>query len=249
MAKAKKTTTVKKPIMAKKPVNTKASKKPVKKPAAKKPVKKSKKNQPGKIRRHLNFGNFSILVGLVLVILGASLLLNPFLSWLDQRSLAVQTTQEVISQSQPAQEIPRIEGKPASITVDSVKINLPVVDGIYYPRSATWSLSLDKAHYGTITTLPNNQSGNTFIYAHNRKNVFMSLPKVQVGDLAVVTATDGKKFIYKYRTAITTTPEDTTILNYQGAPILTLQTCTGAWYQNRTLFIFDFVSVEEPTNA
>lgn len=186
-----------------------------------------------------------MLVGGVLLLIGVLMLINPLIAWVNQKSLAVQSFQEITSKSAPANEVPRIEGKPNTITISSVNINLPTVEGIYYPKSATWNLSLDKAHYAVMTPMPNNQSGNTFIYAHNRKNVFMSLPAIKEGDLAVVTTENGKKFTYRYRSAITTEPNDTSILSYQGAPILTLQTCTGMWYQNRTLFIFDFVSFEE----
>ncbi len=245
--KAVKAASKNKKLIAKKPQPVKAVKK-IKAPKIssqkynKKIAKKSNNLKPSK---YLNFGNFSLAIGAILLVFGVSMLIGPFISRVNQKSLAVQSVDEVISQSAPPNQVLRVEGRPSVISVPSVGINLPIIDGIYYPKSASWSLSLDKAHYAVMTSLSNNQSGNTFIYAHNRRGVFINLPSVKVGDLAVITTEDGKKFTYRYRSATTTNPNDTQILNYQGAPILSLQTCTGLWYQNRTIFIFDYVSVEE----
>lgn len=256
MAKAKKTTkpakavkaaSKNKKLIAKKPQPVKAAKKTkASKISSQKYNKKiAKKTNSFKPSKYLNFGNFSLAVGAILLVLGISMLVGPFISRVNQKSLAVQSVDEVISQSAPANQVIRVEGKPSIISVPSVGINLPIIDGVYYSKSASWSLSLDKAHYAVMTPLSNNQSGNTFIYAHNRQGVFINLPAVKEGDLAVVTTENGKKFTYRYRSATTTNPNDTQILDYQGAPILSLQTCTGLWYQNRTIFIFDYVSVEE----
>lgn len=134
-------------------------------------------------------------------------------------------------------------GEPVQIDLPSVNISIPVINGFYYKSSNSWSLSTDKAQYATITPMPNNQGGNTFIYGHNRWEVFYRLPKIKMGDEAIVTTKNKHKFIYKLIDVNTTKPDDTSIFTYKGAPILTLQTCTGMWYENRTLFKFQLVKV------
>ncbi len=136
-----------------------------------------------------------------------------------------------------------IKGKPVRIVLPDVSIDVQIADGIYYPSSKTWSLSLTKAQYALMTPEANNQEGNTFIYGHNRKEVFNRLPKLQIGQLAYVYTDNNHIFTYKYRSHYETNPNDDTLFTYRGAPILTLQTCTGIWYQNRDLMTFDLVKV------
>lgn len=136
-----------------------------------------------------------------------------------------------------------IQGKPIRIVIPAVNIDVQIADGIYNKSSKTWSLSLDKAQYALMTPEPNNQAGNTFIYGHNRKEVFNRLPKLPIGQEAYIYTDNNHVFTYRYRSHYETTPYDDTLFNYKGAPILTLQTCTGIWYQNRNLMTFDLVKV------
>lgn len=195
-----------------------------------------------RIRRYLTFENFSILAGSVFLIAGM-VFINKQIGIFHIASAKDSGT--FLSESKPLEIKPvRIEGKPATIEVVSVGINLPIVDGYYDYTRASWTLTLDKAQFGVMTALANNQSGNTYIYGHNRKGVFMSLPGVKVGDIAKVTTENNKVFTYRFREAVTTTPSDASLLAYDGSPILSLQTCTGFRYKDRTLFIFDFEKVE-----
>ncbi len=137
-----------------------------------------------------------------------------------------------------------IKGKPVRIVIPAVNIDVQIEDGIYYPRSKTWSLSLTKAEYALMTPEPNNQGGNTFIYGHNRKEVFNRLPGLPIGQEVTVYTDNNHVFTYKYRSHYETNPNDSGFLtNQQGPPTLTLQTCTGIWYQNRNLMTFDLVKV------
>ncbi|MEX0881544.1 MAG: sortase [Candidatus Saccharimonadales bacterium] len=138
---------------------------------------------------------------------------------------------------------PLVEGTPVRISVPSAQIDLPVALGEYYPTTKSWTLSTDKAHWGVMTAKANNKSGVTFIYGHNRRQVFSALPKIKPGDEAVVTTEKGHTFSYKLVKSTVTNPEDTSIFTYKGKPVLVLQTCTGLWYQDRQLFVFDFVEV------
>ena len=94
-----------------------------------------------------------------------------------------------------------------------------------------------------MTAPSNNQSGNTFIYGHNRPAVFAKLSKLQIGETVKVYTDNNHTFTYKFRSAYETSPNDASLFEYDGAPILTLQTCSGLWDQNRYLMTFDLVGV------
>jgi LPXTG-site transpeptidase (sortase) family protein len=135
--------------------------------------------------------------------------------------------------------ITKLQGKPVRISIPSLKIDLPVIDGFYNADKQTWTLTNNKAQYATITPEANNQEGNTFIYGHNRRDVFASLHKIKVGDQAIIHTENGHQFTYTFRSSLETNPYDDSLFYYEGAPILTLQTCSGIWQQNRQLFTFD----------
>lgn len=137
-------------------------------------------------------------------------------------------------------------GYPVRIEVVEADINVSVAKGYYNKQTGKWTLSKNNAHYAVMTSRPNSAGGNTFIYGHNRSNVFARLLKIKPGTVAYVTTDNNQRFVYKMTRSFTTNPQDSSILNYKGAPILTLQTCSGANFQNRTLFVFELVGV---TNA
>jgi LPXTG-site transpeptidase (sortase) family protein len=105
----------------------------------------------------------------------------------------------------------------------------------------TWTLSLSKVQYAVTTPEPNTTGGNTFIYGHYRKGVFATLHTIQAGAQAVVKTSNGHSFYYQLASERVTNPSDTSLFNYQGKPILTIQTCSGLFFQNRQLFTFDLV--------
>jgi LPXTG-site transpeptidase (sortase) family protein len=150
----------------------------------------------------------------------------------------------------PAQVAPKpqgpdiIQGEPTRIVIPSVNIDIPVTDGYYNAAAKVWTLTLDKAQYAVMTPQPNNKSGNTFIYGHNRAQVFNRLPRIQAGAIATIYTDNGHVFTYTFRDSRTTDPSDASLFEYEGAPILTLQTCTGLLYQNRQLFTFDLTGVK-----
>jgi sortase (surface protein transpeptidase) len=138
-----------------------------------------------------------------------------------------------------------ITGNPVAISIPSVKINVSVVDGYYNQKSKQWTLSLDKAQFATISSTPNNVEGDTYIYGHYRPEVFAYLHAIKPGSEAAITTDNGYRFTYRFREAHNTSPADSSVFAYKGAPILTLQTCSGAWFQNRQQFAFDFISYEK----
>jgi len=198
------------------------------------------------IRKQITSLRFQLLVGSALVLGG---LAGVGLYWLktghaQHSATKPQPIAKVIHNTTPAQtDQPMIEGTPTHISISKVGIDLNVIPGYYYPADQSWTLSLNNAQWGTMTSQANNKSGDTFIYAHARVGVFASLPKVVPGDKAVVTTSNGHSFTYSFTSSTITDPTDTSLFDYHGKPILILQTCTGTWYQSRQLFVFDLSGV------
>lgn len=137
-----------------------------------------------------------------------------------------------------------IYGKPVRLDLPSLGLSLQVIDGYFNSQTKTWTLTTNKVQYATITPEPNNAAGNTFIYGHYRRNVFANLYKIAVGDVAVIRTSNDHLFTYRFRSSRITSPNDVALFSYQGPPILTLQTCTGLFYQNRQLFTFDLIGAK-----
>jgi len=140
---------------------------------------------------------------------------------------------------------PVTSGHPVNISIPSVDIDVSVVDGTFDAKTQEWTLGLHTAQWGTMTPEPNDTAGNTYMYGHYRAEVFAYLHVIKPGAEAIVTTDNGLKFIYTYESSETVDPTDTSLFNYQGPPIMTVQTCSGSWFQNRTLYKFDFTRVEQ----
>lgn len=147
----------------------------------------------------------------------------------------------VVPKSTPTQQV--VSGHPVRLQIPSLGFDLSIIDGVYNSKSRTWNLTTNKVQYATITPEPNNVSGNTFMYGHNRREVFEFLYKIRPGAQVLVITNNEHVFTYEYVGAHTTSPSDASLFNYQGPSILTLQTCSGPTYQYRQLFTFKFVSV------
>jgi LPXTG-site transpeptidase (sortase) family protein len=190
-----------------------------------------------------------VLQILSVLIIGAGLaLIVPFgYFWLQNQSASAESSTVYVPSIAP--EPPKtpdlITGKPAKLNIPSLKTSLKIADGVYNEQTGEWSLSTDKAHYALPTSQPNNKTGNTLIYGHYRWNVFASLHKIQPGAKVVVTTKNGYKFTYTFKSSEVVPPHDISIFEYQGKPRLTLQTCTGVYFENRQMFYFDFDKVEK----
>jgi LPXTG-site transpeptidase (sortase) family protein len=136
-------------------------------------------------------------------------------------------------------------GMPTELLIPSLHIDLPVIPGYYDSQTQKWTLSLDKVQYAAMTPEPNTISGNTFVYGHYRRSVFASLHNIKPDSEATVRTKNGKSYTYKLQKVTVVSPEDSgNIFSYQGRPILTIQTCTGLWFQNRQLFTFSLTKVD-----
>lgn len=196
---------------------------------------------------------FIAIFGLCLLLIGSFILMRN--SYVNEEYSYIPKSAEAISQdsgsragnSNPTNNVTQSDnGYPIRVIVNDVGIDIAVDKGYYNSANKKWTISRDKAYYAVMTDRPNTKKGNTFIYGHNRSNVFSRLLKIKPESIATVTTDNGQKFVYKLDRSFTTNPNDSGILQYEGDPILTLQTCSGANFQNRTLFVFKLIEV---TNA
>lgn len=187
-----------------------------------------------------------LMAGGILILAG---LIIGGVSWLNTSHAEHSVTKpkpatQVLKDNKPADtDTPLIDGTPVHIAVPSVGISVNVIPGYYYPATKSWTLSPTHAQYATVTVKPNNKEGDTFIYAHDLPNLFYNLFKIVPGAQAIITTDNGHTFTYTFTSSTITTPSDTRLFDYKGKPILILQTCTGQWYQNRQLYVFDYTEV------
>jgi LPXTG-site transpeptidase (sortase) family protein len=189
----------------------------------------------------------SIVIGAAFILIGVGSLL---LYRNGQGSIVTPAPKQAQISAQRAPTVsqstskPVVSGNPSRISIPSLGIDLAITPGVYNARTGQWTLTNDKVQYAVMTPQPNNQGGNTFLYGHYRKSVFASLHLIQPDSTAIITTDSGKKFTYVLTTVKVVSPEDSaSIFDYQGPPILTVQTCTGAFFQNRQLFTFSLESV------
>lgn len=186
---------------------------------------------------------FYILVGVLWVLVGL-FIGAPLLAPSILPKNAATAVAKAPDTSRPVvNETPVIQGKPVHIEFPSVKVSVDVAPGYYDKSTKTWTLSKDKAHFATTTAEPNNKTGNTFIYGHNRWQVFTALLDAKIGDKAIVTTDNGHVFTYTLRSIADTDPSDVSYMAPHNSPILTVQTCSGFWYENRRMLIFDLSEV------
>lgn len=185
-------------------------------------------------------------LAIALITIGIGLYLTGI--WLRSSSSAAQSQPAFTAQnSQPPRfsDPQTISGNPVHIDIDSLNIHNPVIKGVFDIHTGNWTLTTDKVQFAVTSYPPNNVEGMTYMYGHNRGEVFSRLPRIQPGATATVTTDNGKQFVYRYRESKVVKPKDVEVLNYTGSPILVLQTCTGFYYQNRQLFYFDFIEVRD----
>lgn len=144
-------------------------------------------------------------------------------------------------------KIVAVSGIPDRITIPSAykNIDLSVVPGVYDPTTDSWTLNGYLAQFATVSAPANNIGGETFIYGHNNDYVFGALRHVtpSVGTKADVYTTNGHEFAYTFQKTWSVGPYDVTTLDYQGPPVLLIQTCTGSLNQYRTMYLFTFEKV------
>lgn len=140
-----------------------------------------------------------------------------------------------------------ISGIPDRIVIpnssyDGTVVDLPVDPGYYNASTATWTLSGYRAQFAMTSSLANNFGGETYIYGHNNDYVFGALRHVTpaVGSTALLYTTNGHIFSYTFVEANSIAPDMTSVLAYNGPPIMVIQTCTGSFNEVRTLYYYNF---------
>lgn len=202
-----------------------------------------------KYLNNLNKSSKIAIVGLAMTVFGLIGII-PALYNSDSPALAASpTTSETASA--PTEVVKEevapdsISGHPVRVVAPTVGVDMNVVDGFYNRDKNEWTLNDDKAMFGTMTTEPNNKSGQTFIYGHATQKVFGKLLNMHVGDQVEVYTSNGYKFTYTLKETAVVTPQNTGILAYTGSPRLLLQTCVGTFSENRKFFILDFTKVDK----
>jgi LPXTG-site transpeptidase (sortase) family protein len=188
---------------------------------------------------------FNITIGILFLLAGGLLGSGYIVNYIRELNTHVNAAPQMVTQ-QPVEQTPQSTQStayPTKVSIPSINLSVAVDPGYYDAASQTWTLSDTAAFFATISTPPNSVSGDTYIYGHNRGNVFNPLNSAAIGTTATVTTTDNKTFTYKLSEVHDVKPDDSSwLLDYKGKPILTLQTCAGFWDQYRRLFVFDFVS-------
>lgn len=188
----------------------------------------------------LSHVNQSVIIGSLLVIVIACTI--PFWLMYSQSHVTSSIQQPPVKPySTPKNSI---SGKPVDLSIPSLQIDLPVTDGQYDPKTHGWTLTSDKAQYLVDSARPNNVGGKTFIYGHYRYNVFAALHNIEPGAALSLTTDNGYTFNYRFKSSFTTSPSDLSILSNTKAPVLYLQTCSGAFFQHRQIFNFQYVGYE-----
>jgi len=185
------------------------------------------------------------IISLIFIILGIAGILPGLYFRYQLASANSVPTAPVVSVTKKANLPDIITGKPVNLSIPSTKINVGVIDGEYNQSTKQWTITNNRAQFATITSQPNNLGGDTYIYGHYRPEVFAYLHVIKPEAEAYVTTDNGYLFTYKFREVHTVPPNDSSVFAYEGKPILTLQTCSGIWFQNRQQYTFDFVKYEK----
>jgi sortase family protein len=187
------------------------------------------------------------------ILTGIYLLTITFAVYVIQPSLSPLRQSRPVALTRAAQQ-PRLPvtapvrvmaGRPVRLVIADDGIDLPVDEGFYNSSDDSWTLSGYHAQFAMLSTLANNVGGETFVYGHNNNYVFGPLRHATppVGTTALIYTDNGHIFSYIFRGVHSVGPSETTVLAYDGPPILLIQTCTGSLNEWRTEFTFAFDKV------
>ncbi len=124
---------------------------------------------------------------------------------------------------------------PSRIVIKPVKVNLQIKASRVV--SGFWEIHNDTANYGIGSSLPQNDSGNTVIFAHAKKGLFLPLRKVKKHDVISIETANGKSYNYQVVEKKEVSPQDTEIIQNTLDKTLTLFTCSGFADRKRLIVI------------
>ena len=126
------------------------------------------------------------------------------------------------------------------ITIPRIHIDLPITEGDLKRDIADQRTPENFAFHLPGTASPG-QSGNTYLYAHARTGMFLTLWNARVGDEVFVTSPDGQVFVYVVRDIFArVVPTDVSSTRPTTMERLTLQTSTGPSAGDPRFVVFAF---------
>ena len=113
------------------------------------------------------------------------------------------------------------------ITIARLGIDLPITEGDRERDTVVQQTPENYAFHFPGSAIPGT-NGNTYLYAHARRGMFLALWDARVGDLVVITTPSGATIRYLVREIHPRVPpEDVSWLEPATSERLTLQTSTG----------------------
>lgn len=113
------------------------------------------------------------------------------------------------------------------IQVPHLGIDLPIREGDLKRDIEDQRTPENFAFHLPGTSLPG-ENGNTYLYAHARRGMFLSLWNARPGDEVLVSAPDGRVLVYVVRVILPrVAPGDVSVVQATSEERLTLQTSTG----------------------
>jgi len=169
-------------------------------------------------------------VSTVLILLGTLYILSPR----QASAITAGVAEHTITASSSPQQTPAIRAAvlPVRLTLADLNIHLNIEQGVYNPRTGTWTIDDHAAYYVTGSTTP-------IIYAHNRTGLFAPLQHIQSGATLSLELSNGTTTRYRYVKTKFITPEDTQILSEQNQRTVVLLTCSGFFDEHRRLVYFE----------
>jgi sortase (surface protein transpeptidase) len=182
--------------------------------------------------------SFAVLAGTVLLAVGIALVAGSALPRAGSVApLAVPSVQPSATPAPAASDAPTVSATPAPtigpipdgyrIQMPRLGIDLPIAEGDLYRDTVEQQTPENFAFHFPGTAIPG-AVGNSYIYAHARRGMFLTLWNARIGDeVKITTPTGGElKFVVTdvYRSV---PPADTSWLQPSDVERLTLQTSTG----------------------
>lgn len=165
------------------------------------------------------------LLAIISVLLGMSLILSPSLyrGEIDFLSSKESVGQEPIKIDPDLLETKKSSEPPTRIVIPSVKIDLPIVEAKVV--KGYWETSATSASHGVGSANPG-ERGNTVIFAHGRKGLFLPLREVKMGEVVEVFTQD-QKYRYQVFEIKEVKPSEVEVISQTQDERLTLYTCSG----------------------
>jgi len=113
--------------------------------------------------------------------------------------------------------------KPLRTKLERLGIDTSIVDATI--KNGIWETSDTAATYLSASARPA-EGGNIVIYAHNRRQLFNTLPQAKIGDVIVVE-TANKQYRYQVSSIKTVQPDQIEAVLPTSYEVLTLYTCVG----------------------